>query len=240
MAGRTLALIPKAFQPSRILDAGCGTGQFTEKLHDAFPLAEIEAVDAAGAMIEEAARRLPHARISWRTTDLTDFRASRPFDLVASSSSLHWVDPVEAGLSALIRAMEPQGMMVVSVMTEGTLGELHAARCIAAPDNPPRMRMLPARVWLDRIKMLGLEILDSREETETVYMETTADLLDMLRRQGVTGGNLSQGLKPLTRTDIRNLITAYENRFRTPKGIPASFRPLYILARRRARQCASP
>src|SRR5688500_4917650 len=46
----------------RVLDAGCGTGRVTELLLERLPCGRVIALDASPSMLDEARRRLAHAR----------------------------------------------------------------------------------------------------------------------------------------------------------------------------------
>jgi len=68
MAERLVERIER--EPSSILDLGCGTGYLTLLLHRRFPQAQIDAVDFAPAMIEQARARVPDA--SFLTRDIEE------------------------------------------------------------------------------------------------------------------------------------------------------------------------
>ena len=59
------------------------------------------------------------------------------------------------------------------------------------------------------------------------------ELLESLRRQGLTGGDYSRGTRPLTRGELSRLAAGYEVRFPHPDGgIRATYCVGWFLARR--------
>lgn len=109
---RTLALRPGA----RILDAGCGTGQY------AIAFAErgyrVTAVDLAPEMIERARKRAAEhgVEVEWRVGDIG--RLTDPFaiyDAIHARVVLHFVPDVPGTLREFRRVLMPGGRLFASV-----------------------------------------------------------------------------------------------------------------------------
>lgn len=85
---RTIEAIPQGAK--RILELGAGTGLLSAEVAQAFPDAELVLVDAAPAMLEQAARRLQgHAALSCEQLDYSLRLPDGHFDAVVSSLSIH-------------------------------------------------------------------------------------------------------------------------------------------------------
>jgi SAM-dependent methyltransferase len=79
-------------RPGWILDLGCGTGLLARPL--ARHVGRVDAVDASGAMIEEA-RVQPGGRergIRWIVARAEDVTLAGPYGLAIAGDSLHWMD----------------------------------------------------------------------------------------------------------------------------------------------------
>jgi ubiquinone/menaquinone biosynthesis C-methylase UbiE len=105
----------------RVLDAGCGPGQFTILIAERLPQAEVWGIDLAPTMIELAqahAAASPAAkRLHFEIADVArlPFPESR-FDGVVSSGSIkHWPDEA-AGLREIHRVLEPGGRAFIGEM----------------------------------------------------------------------------------------------------------------------------
>ena len=86
-----------AFDPSRVLDAGCGTGRVAAEL--ARRGIEVVGVDADPDMIERARRRAP--QLEWVLADLATLDLGRTFDVVVLAGNvLPFVEPADRAVAA--------------------------------------------------------------------------------------------------------------------------------------------
>jgi ubiquinone/menaquinone biosynthesis C-methylase UbiE len=105
-----------------ILDLGCGTGQYTVKLAEAYPDARITGVDLSRSELLYALRRGEERGFAWRmvraTADDTGLEAES-FDLVTSFILLHEVPPAVTRriLAEAFRLLEPGGDVHFSDVT---------------------------------------------------------------------------------------------------------------------------
>lgn len=105
----------------RLLDVGCGPGQFTVLAAERLPHAEVWGIDLAPTMIElargHAARSLARERLHFEIADAAalPFPESH-FDAVLSTGSIkHWPDAV-AGLREIHRVLKPGGRAYIAEM----------------------------------------------------------------------------------------------------------------------------
>jgi len=219
---------------SRVLEAGCGSGHYTALLLEALPGATIDALDISTEMAQEARERLGECgRVRWIHADAATFRGTATYDLVTSSSALHWLDPLDEGIANLANLLSPGGEFVCSVMVDGTLGELRESRLRVAPHKPPLGRLPDADAFRAALRAAGLDCLEDEEVIETGRYRGAMEFLDRIHRLGVTGGAVSRARVPLSRGDIRRLIEDYESHHRDAEGmVTATYRVLYLRARK--------
>jgi SAM-dependent methyltransferase len=116
----TIACVKERFPdlaPRRILDLGCGAGMSTLPLAEAFPGAEIFAVDIAAPMLRYAHARSEHLGVavhySQQNAAATTF-ADASFDLVVSNLLLHEIPQktTRAVIAECARLLRPGGVQV--------------------------------------------------------------------------------------------------------------------------------
>lgn len=101
--------------PARVLDVGCGTGEFEHLAHQRFPEARLVGVDVTPDMLAVARGKFPDA--AWVTFLLAEAEAlpfaSEHFDAVVSCSMLHHVQEPERLLRECARLLRPGGQLVI-------------------------------------------------------------------------------------------------------------------------------
>jgi ubiquinone/menaquinone biosynthesis C-methylase UbiE len=101
---------------ARVLDVGAGTGEFSARVADAYPDAQVTGVELLPASVEHARRK--HAafapRVKFETGDA--FHLAQPddtFDLVANRHMVQSVPHVDRVLAELVRVAKPGGYVHV-------------------------------------------------------------------------------------------------------------------------------
>ncbi|KAM5440792.1 hypothetical protein McanMca71_001333 [Microsporum canis] len=118
----------------KVLDVGCGDGQFTSKFVSA--VAAVLGVDSSAAMVESA-RRLHHrsSHADFRVVDCrylgqTDI-VDGSWDKVVSNAALHWIlrdgSTRVSVLKAVYDSLRPGGAFVFEMGGHGNVAEVHTA-----------------------------------------------------------------------------------------------------------------
>ncbi|KAI8614310.1 putative trans-aconitate 2-methyltransferase [Chytriomyces sp. MP71] len=105
----------------KIADLGCGTGNISEFLMDAFPDARIECVDSSPEMLATARQShqeqgIGKDNITYTQADFETFTASS-LDLIFSNSALHWVsfDVHQRLLPRYMSFLKPGGVLAFQI-----------------------------------------------------------------------------------------------------------------------------
>jgi predicted TPR repeat methyltransferase len=111
----TTELIPEV-DGQRILDAGCGTGIYSEWLLDRG--AELVGVDVSEAMLDHAREAVGDRAAFHRATlgNTLEFADERAFDGIVSALVIDYVEDWDALFAEFARVLEPGGYVVFSVV----------------------------------------------------------------------------------------------------------------------------
>ena len=113
-----------------ILDVGCGDGKVTAEIARALPHGLVTGIDASPEMIEFARENFPspnYSNLEFRVMDARRIRLGHAFNIVFSSSALHWVDDHPAFLRGAAAALESGGRLHVSCGGKGNAQDVFLA-----------------------------------------------------------------------------------------------------------------
>ncbi len=150
----------------RVLDIGSGPGVHTELLAEVFPYAEVVAVDATPALLDQARARAERAgfgdRFQTRHAELPEgIEELGDADLIWAGNSLHHIGDQRAALAGFARLLRPGGLIALA---EGGLPARHLPRDIGIgrPSLETRLDALMAE-WFTQMRE---ELPGSKDEVE--------------------------------------------------------------------------
>ena len=226
-----LSLLLPQTAPKRILDAGCGTGLLTRKLISTFPTSRIDAVDISHAMLHQAQANIQHDTIEWIQHSLSTFAPDHRYDLITSSSALHWMEPFSEGLNYLLTHLAHNGYFLCALMLKDTLKELHDARNIVAPNKKPQGALPKLEMINQILQQHGLHIELCRAEKLTERYPDGATFLQAIHNMGLTGGRVSRSRYPLNRNELTRLTQYYDEHYQHKEGgVYATYQVAFIKA----------
>jgi malonyl-CoA O-methyltransferase len=234
VAARVMDLLPGDLSPDCLMDAGCGPGRLLMLAKKRWPEAACYGVDIAPGMIA-LARHQCHGQsnVFFIEADLNEYSSAIEFDLVISSSALHWLRPFSAGLAHVAGLVKRGGLVAIGVMLDGTLAEIHAARAAVAPDKKPTSRLVTFTELEAAARSLEGFRVRRIERTLAEYdLESAANVLRTIHEMGVTSGDISRGALPLSRHELAALTEWYDKNFATANGVRVTFSVGYLLLER--------
>ena len=109
----------------RVLDAGCGTGQVTERLLERLPRGHVIALDGSPSMIKQARQRLGDERVEYVVADLLDpLPIEAPVDAILSTATFHWIPDHDRLFSNLSAVLRPDGQLSAQCGGVGNIGNI--------------------------------------------------------------------------------------------------------------------
>ncbi len=222
-AGRLLDLLAQhcVKPPQRVLEIGCGTGLLTRSLVTRFSsIRELVLND----LVPDFAARMDIASLGPAVLPLPGDIETLPlpgsFDLIISSSTLHWLDDLDGLLDKLTDHLRPGGLLAFSLYGPENLHEIRALTGIG----------LPCRSLTEIAASLSqrLTLLHSSGEVETLRFASPQDALRHLRQTGVNALSRSSW----NRAKLEQFCAEYRRRFIVDGGVALSYHPLYFITRR--------
>lgn len=237
VARRVLELVPESYSAGHLLDAGCGPGRLAALARNRWAGAHITGVDIAPGMIDAARLRFAgDEQAEFYVSDVATYCSASAYDLVLSSSALHWLRPFPEGLSHVAGLARTGGLVAIGLMLDGTLAELKASRDAVAPGKRAPGR-LPTFSELEQAahRISGYRVRRLEQTTAEYDQESAAAVLRSVHDMGVTGGDVSRGSNPLSRTEMNALRAHYDRHYASTGGVRVTFVVGYLLL-----ECAAP
>ena len=203
--------------PTRILDAGCGTGYGARLLRSRSPAAHITGVDFAPSMLE-LARETTDARFAADIEQLPF--EDRSFDLWWSSLTIQWCD-THAVFAEASRVLRSGGRLALSTLGPETFHELRTAFASVDQHRHTLPFSEPEEI-AGTLRRTGLTDVTLLREKHTVHYPDLKSLLRAVKAIGAQ--NVGEGGRNgmMGRQAWLQLEAAYESH-REPAGLPASY-----------------
>lgn len=209
--------------PTRLLDAGCGTGFAQADLQARFPDAHSVALDLSPAMLDRVSA--PCCRIAGDLEHLPLADAS--LDLYWSSLAVQWCDLATA-LREAHRTLRPAGLVALASLGPATFHELRHA--FADVDHYRHTLSFHSADEIRKIAVnLGFATVNPKKGTKIAHY---ADFKTLLRAVKAIGANqLGDGRRTslMSRATFQRAEAAYET-LRTSAGLPLTYDVIYLYA----------
>ena len=126
-------------KPLRVLDIGCGTGIFAERIREALPSAQVVGIDLVSGMLQKGAERWrKHAgSVAAIQADSERLPFDRgTFDVVTCANSFHHYPHQSHAVTEMRRVLRPNGrLMLVDGYRDGPWGWLIYEVCVATVEG---------------------------------------------------------------------------------------------------------
>ncbi|AFH59616.1 malonyl-ACP O-methyltransferase BioC [Paenibacillus caseinilyticus] len=229
----------------RIVEIGCGTGQLTQKLLQAYPEAEVTAIDLSPKMAEVtrlrcapwAGERLTVLAADAETLLMSPFCTPdrfSGFDLVVSSAAFQWFTDTQKTLTSWLGRIRQEGLLAFATFGPETFRELHGAFRqaeirLGIPHQASGQQFADREEWQRLLLPCGESAweLDWDEERVIQRFDNVWSFLDSVKRVGA-GNSVQDGRAgfSMARKRIELMTEAYSRAYGR-EGIPATYHIYY-------------
>lgn len=213
-----------ALKPQSVFEIGCCTGLMTQKIISRFTslnrLTVSDLVPTFAPYIHEKTSHLSYP-VTFLAGDIETLELQGSYDMVISSSTLHWINNLPALLEQLTSHINPGGILALSLYGPKNLKEIKQVAGIGLEYRS--MEQILA------ITAQHYTILASGENEEPLWFASTIAMLQHLRDTGVN----AVGHSTWTRRRLNHFIQEYQRIFSGPGGVRLTYHPIYVIARPR-------
>lgn len=197
----------------QVTDLGCGPGNSTELLAEAWPLATVCGLDSSAAMLTQARQRLPHCRFV--QADIRSWQAATPQQVIYANASLQWLDNHATLFPHLVDQLAPGGVLAVQMPDNLNEPSHRLMREVAASEpwhsridakTADRKQLLPTGDYYDLLTSAGCEV----DIWRTTYYHVMADAQAIISWLQATG--LRPFLASLDEAGQADFLAAYHQR----------------------------
>lgn len=212
----------------KILEIGCGTGNYTLLLREKFSNAELKAIDISSKMIEVASRKIKNKRIEFILEDAESINLDENFDIITSNACFQWFDDLGRTLIKYKNLLNKNGIILFSIFGPDTFQELNISLKHVFRNISPSASNFMA---LEEIKNILRKNFSKPEVKEARYEESFSclrDLLNKIKYTGIRGDGLNAKIF-LTPRLLKKLEEIYLHKF---KYIKATYQIFFCKAAR--------
>ncbi|MCE5271095.1 methyltransferase domain-containing protein [bacterium] len=225
-----------------VLELGCGTGFLTGHILHRLAPERLVAVDLALGMLGQARRTLNGApgaaAVRYLCADCEKLPlAGRSFDLVASSTTLQWVESLEGALAGIHSLLRPGGRLVAATLGRGTFRELRQAyrvssgrlgiRLAASRYGPVLPGAEELRQMLSEAGFSGVTV-ESRPKLE--FFPGCREFMLSIKALGASNPNFRPMSLDTERRLLQGVIDYYNRSYRVDGQVFAGYEVLFLTA----------
>jgi trans-aconitate 2-methyltransferase len=203
----------------RVVDLGCGTGEWTRELHDRLGAASTLGLDSSESMLEKAAA-FANDTLRFEQRAIEAFDEEGAYDLVFSNAALHWIAGHEALFARLARAIAPGGQLAVQMPANDDhpshviAGDVAEELGVAAR----RSDVLPVERYAQLLHRLGFARQQVRMQVYGHLLPSTGDVVEWVK-----GTLLTDYQRRMSASDFPRFLEHYGERLLAALGDTAPF-----------------
>ncbi|QXB47730.1 malonyl-ACP O-methyltransferase BioC [Acinetobacter seifertii] len=210
----------KQFCPStmsRVFEIGCGSGNLTRLLVEAFQIEDLILND----LYAEVQQHFNHQEhLKWLIGDIETLELPQQLDMIVSGSALQWMQDLLRLLKRCNEALTDSGWLCFSTFGAKNLIEIKEL-------TGQGLSYWSLENWTSALTQAGFEILHLSESQTQLYFDSPKAVLQHLKATGVT----ATAQHRWTKQSLQQFYQDYE-RFKHAEGYALTYHPIYCIARR--------
>ncbi len=211
----------------KILELGCGTGNYTLLLRNKFKASSIKAVDISDKMIDVAKEKLQGRGIEFVVGDAEDLILGSDFDLITSNACFQWFRALEKTLLRCKSILKKNGEIFFSTFGPRTFIELNLSLESVLDGNSIAVDEFMPKEKIKQILSRDFKAVKLREVKFKKSFVDVKDLLDKIKYTGTGGGGLERKMY-FSRGLLKEIEKAYLEKF---KEVVATYQVFFCQAK---------
>jgi malonyl-CoA O-methyltransferase len=208
---------------SRVLEIGCCTGILTELLLAVRKVKTMYLNDIVSEFCSTTGERIANYvdQVDYIPGDIEKCILPKDLDLVISSATFQWMSDLPVLLSKIHKALCSEGYLVFSILGPGTMQEIYAltGRSLQYHSREKLIDMLNDSFCITTL----------HSEIRQIFFPNVRAVLQHIRQTGVGGLGRSKWMPGR----YKEFEKQYSNRFASGKGLPVTYAPTFVIARKK-------
>lgn len=201
---------------NKILEIGCGTGNYTLLLREKFKSAALKVIDISEKMMEVALGKLKNAGIKFIIADAETIKLDEKFDLITSNACFQWFNNLTNALLKYKGLLNKGGIISFSVFGPLTFRELNASLIFVFKNVSVSADKFMPKEKIEEILKQNFTQVAIKEIIREESLPDLKSLLNKIKYTGIRGQGLN-GKILFTPRIFKQLEAVYLDKFKQIK-----------------------
>ncbi len=210
-----------------ILEIGCGTGIFSQKIVKRFPNSKVDFLDISSAMVEAAKEKLgDKPDFNFIAEDAENYKPEKKYDLIFSNATFQWINNQEGLFEHLYSILDYGGKIAFSTFGDKTYLELRESLKSLDPDLKYSQRFFK----LSEIRDIAEKKYRVLAADEDFFMENFSNIMEFLKViKGIGSNSALSDKKNFTRGKFKALDKIYREKYGDEDKIDVTNHLIYMV-----------